>query len=398
MAMSNEKIAHNRILMCNYNCMCDHNETIVGHTLKVTREYAEMLTQDFELALIGTKCLVESLGDGADIIFDQVDSLPYQIYVDAPFTIKRRIADKFGMFRNLKKCFEVVAPNSTLFFYQVDFFFFLYLFTHRIKDNSNKICCLIYHQDFTGGVLAPLLRYIYKRALRKIDSVIYTQKGHSVDHPNVCWMPDYIYDEKYYSKSIADIPSDSDETDAGNSEQKPLAVALGTMNRYKQLEELVEFFPADKISLRIIGRFDDVERFDGLREKVFSENCESVNGKHDRTKDIQIKNCVLSDEEYYSYLSQAKYSVLPYDMNQYVNRTSGVLQESIFMDCIPIAPKELLEQNELPGVGYDEIVYISDAIKNCESETVYNEMKHIKQIYAKERVYKEVSHFLKECL
>ena len=54
-------------------------------------------------------------------------------------------------------------------------------------------------------------------------------------------------------------------------------------------------------------------------------------------------------------ISSAKYSILPYDMNQYINRTSGVLLESIYVGTIPIAPRSLLEHNKLPGIKYDSL-------------------------------------------
>jgi len=362
--MNNDSIDKKRILMCNYNCMCDSQKNVVGHTLKVTREYAKMLSSDFDIELLGAETLIDaiSLKDSIPIenLFERRTSLPYQIYVDKPFTLKRRLEDKLGMFKNIKKCLSEGTTNSDsniLFFYQVDFFFFLYLFTHHIKKRNCKLCCLIYHQDFTGGMLAPVLQFVYRKALRKVDGVIYTQKGHPVDHSNVCWMPDYLYDkEKYdlyksYGKSVQ----------IDRTVDKPMAVALGTMNRYKQLEELIECFPTENISLRIIGRFDDEERFERLRDSVAND----LNDKG--LKDIVIENRVLVDEKYYGLLAKATYSIMPYDMNQYVNRTSGVLQESIFMDCIPIAPSLLLEQNELPGVGYTDICDIAQILNDKEN-------------------------------
>ena len=42
-------------------------------------------------------------------------------------------------------------------------------------------------------------------------------------------------------------------------------------------------------------------------------------------------------------------------MKVYEGRTSGVLLESIFVGTIPIAPKRLLEENEVRGIGYETL-------------------------------------------
>lgn len=39
----------------------------------------------------------------------------------------------------------------------------------------------------------------------------------------------------------------------------------------------------------------------------------------------------------------------------YKNRTSGVIQECLFCDCIPIAPRSILEFCGIEGVGYEDI-------------------------------------------
>lgn len=309
-----------KIVMCGYYGMCDSQGRSVGHTSKVTKEYFELLSQKMEILLKASPSIIKTLDEE---VKQKSEKLKYDIIIDTPFTLKKRVLDKFKILYNIYTCIEK-TDEQILFFYQIDFFFFFYIwaFFHR-KDK--KIYCLLYHQNFTGGKVEGLLQWIYRKALGKIYGVAYTQKGLQISHNNTLWIPDYFYDEKKYGKYR-------------NMAKQDKVVCLGTMNRYKKLEELVEVFKALPYLLEICGRFDDNERYERLIT-MKSEN-------------VTIVNTVLSEEEYYTKLGQAKYSILPYDMEQYTNRTSGVLLESLYVGSVPIAPRELLEQNELPGYGY----------------------------------------------
>lgn len=311
------------ITMCNYYGMCDMSGQAVGHSYKVTSEYCELLMQKYNLFLSASPCLVKAV-DAYPI--SGIIKLKHDIRIDLPFTIVKRIIDKIKLIQNIDLCFKK-SPTTKLFFYQVDFFFFFYMaYLYHKKDK--KVFCLICHQDFTGGKLEKFLKKIYQKALKRIDGVIYTQYGSMVKHPNTCWMPDFIYKNENF-KPYASL----------NKMDK--VVCVGTMNRYKHLEELVSVFSQINYRLEIIGRFDDKTRFQLLKENAAGN--------------ITIIDKVLSEREYYTKLGEAKYSIIPYDMSQYANRTSGVLIETLFVESIPIAPTKLLVQNNLPGFGYESM-------------------------------------------
>lgn len=311
------------LTMCGYYGMCDSQNNIVGHVGKVTKEYLELLGQEYRVQLMASPCIYSEMKKEENISGER---LKYDIIVDVPFNIKKRIVDKFKIMWNIGQCVHN-SMQKTLFFYQTDFFFFLYIFLFYRKKNKN-IYGLIYHQNFTGGKLEKYLNYIYKKALVKLDGVIYTQKTQKIDHRKTLYIPDYLYDSDYYFKYNEAIKEDK-------------VVCLGTMNRYKQLEELVEVFRSIDMPLEICGRFDDKNRVHELLGR--------------KSDNVTICDCILSTEEYYQKLGKAKYSILPYDMQQYISRSSGVLLESIYVGSIPIAPKLLLEQNGIAGYGYDEL-------------------------------------------
>lgn len=314
------------IVMCNYYGMCDEDNNPVGHAVKVTNEYSEILKEKYAVKLAASPCIAKKSNS---LFFKEILTLRYNISIVGN-GIGKRIADKFKLFANIH---EILKEKGVLFFYQVDFFFFLYILLLYKKKKDRRLVCLIYHQDFTGGKLSKVLKSVYKRALRKIDGVIYTQAEQPVEHPDSIWIPDFFYSEEQY-------------TPYQKMEKEERVVCVGTMNRYKQLEKLVEAFAQTKMPLIIAGRFDESERY----HKLLSL----------KTENVEIQNRNLSYEEYLELIATSKYSILPYDMQQYVNRTSGVLLESIYVGSIPVAPALLLEQNHIEGIGYEDIFQLTD--------------------------------------
>lgn len=320
------------ITMCNYYGMCDEEGNPVGHAVKVTNEYSEVLKEKYAVKLAASPCIAKKSNS---IHFEDVTPLKYDIYIEGNGILKR-IVDKFKLISNIHQIFK---SKGVYFFYQVDFFFFFYMqFFYRIRKDR-VVICLIYHQDFTGGRLSGVLQSIYKTALKKLDGVIYTQAEQPIEHENSAWIPDFFYSEKQYAAYQ-------------RMDKLERAVCVGTMNRYKQLEELVKAFAGAKMPLVIAGRFDDNDRYQKLLAL--------------KTDNIEIQNRNLSYEEYLELVATSKYSILPYDMEQYKNRTSGVLLESIYVGSIPVAPKLLLKQNHLDGIGYENLsqLFRTDCLLN----------------------------------
>lgn len=344
--------------------MCDQNNDVVGHTGKVTKEYFELLSRICEVSLTASPCIIKAMRKEK---FAKSMELLYDIHVDRPFTLWKRIFDKIKLLKNIHKCLSKQGDDC-LFFYQVDFFFFFYI-SLFYKKHRKKIYCLIFHQDFAGGKFENILKIFYKHALTKIDGIIYTQKGHPVPHSNICWIPDYMYSDERYLKYQ-------------KIEKQEKVVCVGTMNHLKQLEELVEIFREKTYRLEIIGRFDNLLRLKQLKSRA--------------SNNIVIEDELLSDREYYSVLASAKFSILPYDMDQYKNRTSGVLLESLYVGSIPIAPEELLNQNGLPGIGYERLFDLKEKdLSVIEEEMVNNIKKKVMVEFSEVRALEKLLSFFK---
>ena len=94
------------------------------------------------------------------------------------------------------------------------------------------------------------------------------------------------------------------------------------------------------------------------------------------------------------YLASYKYVVLPYDAKCYDGRTSGVLLESIFVGAIPIAPKALLHQNGISGLGYTRLSEIEELIRAYENGeiVVSNNLNQFRYEY----VRRKIQHFIQK--
>jgi hypothetical protein len=161
--------------------------------------------------------------------------------------------------------------------------------------------------------------------------------------------------------------------------KKDGCVCLGEMRYGKDIAGLARVASKTDIKLTIIGAFQSKELY--LKARKYQSD------------KITIIDRNLTYEEYLEYLSSYKYVVLPYDAKYYDGRTSGVLLEGIFVGAIPIAPKKLLEQNKIQGLGYQKISDIPDLIKCYEQGkiTVHNNLDK----YSYEYVSKKLLHFLK---
>lgn len=310
------------LVFIDYCGSCDGEGKAIGHSPKVLMEYADLLKDHYKLEAILPLCVHESVKEGT---FDRITNLPYQIVEEGNRGLLKRLVDKYKLFRNIGLSNQY-SEHKICWYYRTDFFLFFYFFFHR-KPKDKIMICLLYQQKFAEGILGKTLNIIFKRGLSKFDAVIYTQKNMKIPHPKVFYMPDYYYDAKY--EPYRKMPKDDK------------VVCLGTMNPYKELEKLVDVFNANGMKLEIAGKFLDQQRYLDLQH---------------RAKDnVIVENVVLSEDDYYKKLAGAKYSILPYDMKVYEGRTSGVLLESIFVGTIPIAPKRLLEENEVRGIGYDTL-------------------------------------------
>lgn len=319
-----------KILLVDYYGTCNDKGEPIGHSPKVLQEYRNLLDGAFRVSAAVSPCIGQSICKEE---YEEIMKLPYDIIEKGKKEIWTRIKDKIKLIINIKEVMKEKNNFDIIWFYRTDFFLFFYFYIHK-KVQTCKIYGLVYHQRFGEGVLGSVLSWIYNHSMRKFSGLVYTQKSVPPKHDNILYIPDYYYDENKYKKY----------KDISKSRK---AVCLGTMSPYKKLEELIETFNCLGYPLEVAGYFFEEDRYQKLCRMAHSN--------------IIIQNIILSDEDYYKKLAEAKYAVLPYDMQQYQSRTSGILQECLFLDTIPIAPADLLKNNGIEGYGYETMSQLNVA-------------------------------------
>lgn len=329
------------ILLVDYYGTCDKEGNPIGHSPKVLQEYYGLLENEYMIGAALSPCLIKATGQS----FSEVFELKYNIQECGHKGLRERIIDKFKLFYNIRQVLKI-RNYDIIWFYRTDFFLFFYLFFQK-RISAAKTVALIYHEGFGQGKLGKILNFFYHRGASKFDGMIYTQKGMAGFHPNAIYIPDYYYSRDKYRKYEQVKKHDK-------------VVCPGTMNPYKKLEETVDAFNLNEINLEIRGYFFDKKRFHHLLES--------------KKDNIVIEDVILSEEEYYQMIAGAKYCILPYDMEQYAGRTSGILQESIFLNAIPIAPIELLNENGIQGIGYKDILDLGTKWTEMTDKEIDNSM------------------------
>ena len=311
--------AGKKIVMAEYQGRCDEEGTAVGHAPKVLEEYAEFLRLVSAPRIFAPRCVLKACKKagrkGAKV-------LPHRIVMKAHPSFFEKVANKLRMFANIRIVLRE-AGEDTIWFFNTEYYLCLYL---ALFGNSGKrIVFTTFKEGYDGGP-GGIRQKIFERAQKRMALIISSGEDFRFKNAPSIYLPDYFCDESVFGAYRAR------ERSAG-------AVCLGTMGAEKQLEEMVEAFTRMDFPLTIAGRFYDHERVKRLKEMAGEK--------------ITIRDEYLSREEYLQLLGRASHVVLPYSPQQYGSQTSGVLQEALFLDTIPVAPEAVLRGNHVPGVGFE---------------------------------------------
>mgnify|MGYP001070736629 CR=1 FL=1 len=293
----------------------------IGHGLKLLREFPELFEHDIEI--LAGKPYVEKLKN-------RVRALP----------CCRKPGAKNANFKMLCNYFvSLILAKGDILIYTYTLEALLWgvaLFKGRRKIVA--VTCENWDVYIRKNLSdKPVRNFLVKRGLNRLDGCIVTTFMYKPKVPYIR-LPDYfITDEllKYYKE----IDKDG-------------CICLGEMRGTKDIEGFLRVMRKTDIRVLIAGRFQSEENY--------------IKARRLQTENIKIENRNLPYDLYMEYLSQYKYVVLPYKMDCYDGRTSGVLLEGIFLGAIPIAPKRLLEQNRIHGLGYNTLSDIPELIRSYE--------------------------------
>ncbi len=324
-----------RIVMAEYQGRCDVEGTAVGHAPKVLSEYREMLRDlSYELSVAAPAVILKAAGIKKE---ESYRKLKHHILMKGRNSLAEKIFNKLKMFVNISECLKTDA--DIVWFFNTEFYFFLYMALFGNKGRTVYANSFI--GGFEGGLLSRIKQKIFERAQKKIKGMISTGPGFSFKNTESIFIPDYSYEPRIYERFRADKKEDH-------------AVILGTMNPDKKLEEAVEAFNQNGYPLLIVGRFYDRERFENLKKSA--------------KDNIEIRDEYPERDEYLKMLGKARFVVLPYPEEKYSIQTSGVLQEAIFLDTIPLTYSGILKGNKIPGGGFKSFDETGDIIKDIDDD------------------------------
>lgn len=303
-----------KITLVDYIGNCDEKGEVTGHASKTLHETEEMLNEDYDVSMVLTPPYAR--------LFEKEKIsciLPYESSPQRQGTKLKKIS---LYLKKAKAVHELVKHEQEIWFVNTDFWLYVGLLFSR-KKKGQKIFATNYLDFYSKK---NLKNFIYDCAARKIDCVFHTNT--KLKRENHQYIPGYWFDEQKYFKYI------------GEEKQEDVYIC-GGINAGKDIIGAIDAFNANGQPLIICGKFSSQDMY----EKVI----------HRANKNIEIENVRLDDDTYYKELAKHKFVLLPYKEENYSNRSSGVVLESIFLGNIVIAPRFLLDQLEIAGIEYESI-------------------------------------------
>ncbi|MGU8814894.1 hypothetical protein ACV3UP_07465 [Clostridium perfringens] len=328
-----------KITLVDYIGNCDEQGNATGHVLKTLNEAIKMLEKQLIIDIITTKDYIK--------YFDK-SKIKYSL------NLSSRINYKKGLYYNLlfkiQKIYftqYILRKEKKIWFINTDFWL-LFSLTFFKKKKKQKIYITNYVDYYSNhNIKSKLKNFFFRKALKKIDYVFTTNAN--LNLKKHVYIPDYIFDNEFYDKFKCE-------------KKQKIVYMCGGINAAKDVDGVIKAFNINKENLFIKGKFSSEIYFNKLKNNI-GEN-------------IKIYNEVLKEDCYYKNIAKNLFIILPYKENNYLNRSSGVILESIFLESIVIAPNFLLKQLNIAGIGYDKI----DELKEFKVEKISD--KEIKEIIA----------------
>jgi len=329
-----------KILIVDYIGNSNSEGVPIGHPTKVINEFGEILKNDVELNLavpVNYKNYIKKNN------FYSVKYLRYNIDI----TEKRKVLRIKNVFRKFKNI-RMALKNSNfdvVWFINVDSILGISLLSKSLfYSNVGRIWITTYLDNyFDGNTVKDLVKnFFWKNMQKKCDTILSSCKKLNFND-KVIFIPDYIYEENIYNKYK-------------NAPKTDQVICIGTMNDGKDLEGIICLFNKLNVKLKIIGNFYNKDMYKSLIEMANSN--------------IIIEDKIQSYYEYYKSIAESKFVIIPYKKEFYQNRTSGVLQETMFLNSIPIAPDFLLKFNNVKGIGYNKLFDLKNFFESGEYKKV----------------------------
>lgn len=353
----------NKVYMIEYQGRCDEEKNAVGHAPKVLTEYYNFIQDYCDVTVLAPQVVLDSVVEK-----DSMDTvvLPRHIMQKGHISFFEKIKNKFNMFKNISESIRYANQKESgiLWFFNVEYYILLYFLVH--KKPSHKIYFTMFTDGYfsssetglKGRIVNIVKQVVFEKAQKKLDFIISSGPKFKYKKCDSVFIPDYTFDTNlldYYPQKTE------------------IAVCLGTMDKGKQLEEMIRAFTRINYKLVIAGRFYD---------KEYLAEMQAIAGAN-----ITISDMYLSNEQYHQMMSNAKYTVLPYSKEKYTHQTSGVLQEALFADTIPITYDAILKANGIPGIGFFSWDSLNEPMLYADPTRTYAKFYDLKNtVYSKAQI------------
>lgn len=342
-----------KLIVADYLGNSDAQGIPTGHVLKTLKEAEKILDGEKEALYIVTKKYKEYL--------KELKILHYVESIDHSCHGFRKI---FQTIKKIDNIINVLKYGNNIWFINIDFWFYLAFVFIPIKGKT--IYATNYIDYYVGKNLIDKIKlFVYKIGNSKLKCEFTTAQY--LRRNNQVYIPDYYFDETVYNRYK-------------KIDKKNQVLFCGGISRAKDIDGVIRTFVENRQPLKIKGQFES---------NLLHENTCKI-----ATENIEIVNNRFSDEEYYTFLGEFKYVILPYKKENYSGRSSGVILEAIFMDAIVIAPDFLLDQLGVSGIPYKNINELINFNVSKVSDEICNEiitkntlfkvnysLKRIKDIY-----------------
>jgi hypothetical protein len=329
-----------RVAIVEYLSYVDNNGLALGHGKKALQEAYDLLKDNFEVECFCSRAYTP-LMDKADSRYCNLKSLVFSSQD------QHKVHHYRTGLENVRKVLH--TDCEYIWFVNIEWSIFLYLL---ILPHKNKKVIVTMYRDIKSQVLQNVTRYsdlknrFITKGISVINLIIVTNNNLTIAD-NQIFIPDFLYDDNYIKFR--------------NCNKKERVACVGEMRSGKDILGLVRKFVNTDIPLLVEGFFFDKELYNYLL---------SI-----KTNNIVIEDRNIPYEQYLQLLAESRFVILPYDMKSYQGATSGILLESVFCNSVPIAPKELLQFNNISGIGYQELEELPDNYADFlrMSEDCYND-------------------------
>ena len=321
------------LAMVEYQGRCDEEGRAVGHAPKVLRDYLSMISDTFDVTVYAPDVIIKELERSLGNIYE----LPHRIVMKGHPSLGDRIFNKIRMFLNIDRALK--HGNADVYwFFNVEFYLFLYL--ALFGNHGKRIVVTLFYEGYNTGALAGIKQKIFEAGQKRVFRCMAAGSGFMYRNMESVFIPDYVCDGSY--------------KEWRTKKKEDYVVCLGTMDRGKQLDELVRAFSSMSYRLLIVGRFYDKGWLEELRECA--------------TENVEIRDEYPDRNDYLDLLGRASYAVLPYNKDNYSTQTSGVMQEAVFTGTVVLTHRDILKGNGILGVGYTSYEELSDELLSEEKE------------------------------